>query len=217
MVMVAVAAVAVEAVTSEVAERILVVRILAVRILVVRILVVRILVVRILVVRISGAAISAACRAATSLTSTPRTEQARPHWAAGPPGIMVPGTKGIGITAGTTGETTGGAAGSVDAAAAGGSVDPCSGPSSPATFLPLHFGLGASTTRSGLTDPGSCGMRCSGPVPSTPTARMVMFTAGMPMARHERASLPGTPLLKRAALYPTAQTWRNPAAASHPA
>src|SRR6516164_8140420 len=203
MVMVAVAAVAVEAVTSEVAVRILVVRILVVRILVVRILVVRILV----------AAISAACRAATSLTSTPRTEQARPHWAAGPPGIMVPGTKGIGITAGTTG----GAAGSVDAAAAGGSVDPCSGPSSPATFLPLHFGLGASTTRSGLMDPGSCGMRCSGPVPSTPTARMVMFTAGMPMARHERASLPGTPLLKRAALYPTAQTWRNPAAASHPA
>ena len=30
------------------------------------------------------------------------------------------------------------------------------------------------------TETCSCGMRCSGPVPSIPTARMVMFMAGMP-------------------------------------
>jgi hypothetical protein len=136
----------------------------------------------------SVAAISAACRAraATSLTLTPLifTDWARALWALGPLGTM-----GLGITAGTTGETTGGAAGTVDVAAAGGSEDQSSGPSSPATFWPLRSGRGAFTTRSGLTETCSCGMPCSGPVPSIPTLHTVTFMAGMPMAaRHERAS-----------------------------
>ena len=193
MVVAAVAVAVVAVITSEVAGRISVVRILAVRVSAA------------LawagpgsVPLTSVAVISAASRAATSLTSTPRTftDWAQPLWAPAPPG-----TTGTGITVGTTGATTGGAAGTVDAAAAGGSVDPSSGRSSPAIFWPSRSGRGAFTTRSGLTETCSCGMRCSGPVPSTPTARMVMFMAGMPLAaRHERASPPGASLLKRPAL-----------------
>ena len=90
---------------------------------------------------ISGPVISAAYRTATSLTLTPRmcTDYARALWAAGPRGTTAPGTTGIGITLGTTGATTGGAAGTVVLAAAGGSVDPSSGPSSPAIFWPFTF------------------------------------------------------------------------------
>ena len=56
-------------------------------------------------------------------------------------------------------------------------------------FCPYRLGLaiGGSTTRSGLTEIGSCGMPCSGPVPNTPTDHMMTFMVDMHMAaRPER-------------------------------
>ena len=105
---------------------------------------------------------------------------------------------------GTTGETIGGAAGTVDAAAAGGSEDQSSGPSLPAIFWPLRSGRGAITTRSGRTEICSCGMPCSGPVPSSPTGHMMTSMVGMHRAaRHERAPSVALPPKQNQAPYPT--------------
>ena len=93
----------------------------------------------------------------------------------------------------------------VDAAAAGGS-DQSSGPSSPAIFWPLRSGHGASTTHSGLTEIGSYGMPCSGPVLSTPTDHLVTFMVGTHMAARPERAPPVASLLKRPAPLPAVRT-----------